>query len=356
MANRVTLDDIARKTNVSKAVVSRALRDKYGVNPETRSRILIAAVELGYDFKNLGKSILTKSQKSDPICIVIKRADYMKDDFYGRIVHGIENILHEKQEKFCLSILEDEPNQEVAVNLREICAKGVIVVGLVSYQNVASILASGLPVVLVDTLHTEMRVDRISANNFMGGFEAAEHLIKHGHKDLAFVGDIHFSTNFNDRYRGFCRALERYQELGLKDISVTGQHNNPDLLIDLDGLYRLIAGSVQPIGIVCANDNIAFEAYRIAEELGRSIPQDISVVGFCNIEKCSWVSPKLTSIEIPKLELGKQAVWMMIERIARKDNPFQWRQLDTTLEERDSVADLFAKTEEVTVKKEFKLC
>ncbi|MBQ8732532.1 MAG: LacI family DNA-binding transcriptional regulator [Oscillospiraceae bacterium] len=341
MGNRITLDDIARKVNVSKAVVSRALRDKYGVNPETRSRILIAAVELGYDFKNIGRSAATKTpHKGDRICVVVSRTDYMKDDFYGRIIYGIENVLHENQEEFYLSILENEADQEVAVNLRKIRAKGVIVVGLVNYQNIAAILSSGVPVVLVDTLYTDMRVDRISANNFMGGLEAAEHLIQCGHRQLAFVGDIHFSTNFNDRYRGFCKALEDHRELGITDISVTGAYTDPILLIDLEGLYRLIAGTVEPVGIVCANDNIAFEIYRIAEEMGRSIPQDISVIGFCNTEKCGWASPKLTSVEIPKLELGKQAVWMMMDRIARKDTPAQLRQLDTTLEKRDSVADI----------------
>lgn len=338
---RVTLDDIAVKAKCSKAVVSRALRDKYGVKPETRSRIQVIALEMGYDFKNIYKrGKQSNKNKVDHICVVITRTDYMNDDFYGKIIYGIENSLSNLHIEFYLSILENINQQELVMNLQRIKAKGAIIIGLISYRSVAAILSSGMPVVLVDTLHTGLKVDRLSANNYMGAHEATEYLIENGHRNLAFIGNASFSSNFSDRYRGFKESIRRHSDLLIRDFSIIEGQDKSDVLMNLSHVQQMLLEAPKPLAVLCANDRIAFQLYELADQLHLAIPDDVSLIGFDDVEKGEWVTPKLTSVHIPKFELGQEAVRMLMQRIEQKSSVTQVLQLDTTLTKRASVKNV----------------
>ena len=343
MKGRVTMADIAEKLGLSKGVVSRALRDQYGVNPNTKNRIVSTALEMGYNFKSLHSRRDTAPVPMDRICVIINRSDYLNDPFYGEILAGVENALSERRYEFYLSVLENISVEQLADTLAHTKARGIIMIGLFLFSNIAETMSHELPVVLVDACLIHLYVDRVFCNNFMAGYEATRHLIDAGHRRLAFIGDVAFSGVMEERYRGYRHTLATYPAPGAneyEDLSVLDRHGDewpPALMTNEAALARMLETAPKPIGLVCANDGVALEVYRAAAKLGLNIPQDVSVVGIDNVGQDRLLQPPLTSIDVRKFELGRQAVYLLLDRLQHPEMPTQYRQMDGEIVRRESV-------------------
>lgn len=334
MAKKVTMDEIAKELSLSKSLVSRAINDKYGVNDETRSRIKLAALKLGYNFA--AKAKVTPG-KAESITLVIERHDLTDVGFWVRIVNGIEKSLNTQGISVFLSILESGDDEFVPLSIKQMKTDGVIFLGQIPLQIVLSIASSGLPVILVDSDYPNLKFDYVTANNYVGCHEAAEYLIQEGHRKIGFIGSVKYSYSFSERFRGFADCV---REAGCSDpalFSVTDAHDSLDIPFSTRKLRALAKSGPLPTAFVCGNDITALYAYEILQEAGIRIPDEVSVIGFDNIQRCEWAAPTLTSVDIPKEQIGSMIVDILLRRVKEPDRASEQVLVGTMIVKRNSV-------------------
>lgn len=337
---KVTAQDIAEKIGCSPSTVSRALNDKPGISEEVRTEIRIKAMEMGYDLKAVRCFTNSKSLSSVKlISIIVTRDNFLDESFFRKIIREIEQMLYRKGIGVNFSIIEKEDDMVLSM-LKRLQPDGAIVFGLVSKKSLTDAVFGDYPVVLVDTPNMHLKVDRITINNYLGCYEAAAYLFEEGHRKIAFLGDIAFSDGLKERYEG-CRdlAVSRGGEWIDCDGIVTMEMSGV-VSIDSVKLSRLLEGEMAPTAVICGNDRIALELYKVMRSLGKKIPDDLSVIGFDNIDKTKWCEPPLTTINVPKIELGQEAVRLLLDRITCSDKATSLLRLDTELVVRDSVKKL----------------
>lgn len=332
----VTMQDIADRLQVSKALVSLAIADKYGVSEEMRSKIILTAIEMGYQFSN------NRQRKNGLLfTIIVNDMAMITELFWSKIVKGIEKTMN--TQNFVINILmwkKDVNNKDIIENILNAKPNGVIIINECTNEMLRILEQINLPVVLIDIKHhISMIYDHVYANNYAGGYEAAKHLIEHGHKTIGFVGYKSYSHSFKERYHGFMDYLEIYPENDYEFIKITDAppEDNPIETFNQAQLIHIMSENNRPTALFCANDPVAFEVYKIVTQLNLRIPEDVSVIGFDNVETCRQMSPPLTSINIPKEEMGKEAVNMLIRRIENPNSVIRHMQLSTEIIDRSSI-------------------
>jgi LacI family transcriptional regulator len=328
MAKKVTMQQIADSLGVSKFVVSKALSGKGGVSEATKEKVIQAASDLGYFAQKNG---YVKSLKFDPptqptngskqsVLVLMPNIRFQTKDslYWGKILDGISARL--EQAGLGIILISEQNTDSFLHILNPNGILGMIGVGEITTTLLLEIHRLGLPLVLVDHEEPLIPADSIFINNYDCSARLTKHLIALGHHRLGFVGNKRYSRSFYDRWLGFRAALEE-QELssGLEDES----------LLSLEGvelfheqikrwiLNRNKAKSMAT-ALVCANDRIAIEAMEVLSELGISVPDEVSVTGFDNIEVSALVKPALTTVHVPKELMGARAVEKLLERIGSK--------------------------------------
>jgi len=334
---KITIQDIAKRLGYCASTVSRALNDKPGVSEAVKAEIRVLALEMGYDLKQIYRKAKKRDAQNWSISVVVTRDNFIDEFFFKTIICAIENTLFQKGIITNFTIIEHK-NHDVLSILKKLKPDGVLIFGLVDKEKIAEVIFSGVPTVLVDTPIIQLKTDRITINNYKGCFDAASYLVQAGHTRVSFLGDVDFSDNVRLRYEGCRDGLKKaggtlVQAGGIVSMSMCGS-----VYIDEEKLKTLLSSENRPTAVICANDRIAFELYGILKTFGLSVPEDLSIIGFDNVEKCEKVSPPLTSIRVPRSELGQEAVRMLLERLENPGKITSLLQLDVELVERGSVS------------------
>ncbi len=329
MSKRVTIDDIAEAMQISKTQVSRALRDVYGVSEETRSQIIVKAYEMGYDMSNIRR----KKKQGRRVGVVIPRSDLADEFFYLRLVYNLEKIFNEQHIDFKLCIMEDGADEKtVLAAIREHNVSMLLTVGMVPDDVISALSSTGYPLAAVDARGEGLRVNRLCFNNYAGTYQLTRYILSNGHTNVVFAGDPDFSDNFAERHRGYVTCMK---EGGLPPIIISFSRSGTCSSAELD---RLLAGKIPPTAFVCANDRIAFSLYEELAQRGLSIPEDISVVGFDNVDRCEWSDPPLTSVDFNPRIIADAAAKLLMECVKDPDATTRCVTLDANIIIRQSVA------------------
>ncbi|AWB45458.1 LacI family transcriptional regulator [Paenibacillus sp. CAA11] len=351
MAKKVTMQQIADYLGVSKFVVSKALSGKGGVNETTKERVIEAASQLGYfaqknayvkNIKPTAPASLSDRSKQSVIVLMPNIRFQTKDSLYwGKILEGISQTL--EAEGLGMVIISEQRMDNFANVLNPSGILGMIGVGEISTSLLLEVHRIGLPMVLVDHEDALIPTDTVFANNVDSITRLTKHLIGLGHERLHFMGDFRFSRSFRDRWIGFRSALEEnsLETPALDDpmLSLFG--------IDRGEYWEEIKSwfakrkkmDKLPTAIVCANDSIGLTVCSALQSLDISVPQEISVTGFDNIEDAYRGTPPLTTIHVPKEMLGKRAVEKLLNRIANPHDPLEKVLISADIVYRDSVAE-----------------
>lgn len=339
MAKKTSMDDIAKKLGISKNTVSLALRGMPGISGQTRKLILDTARESGYEYKKGMKLPGSRECDTRNICLILSRSLRNTIGFYSYIQFGIEAEAKKNNINTILYYFdENDENFETPLCIKEGMISGIITLGHISEKTLNAIIEYQLPLVVIDEYFDNMKLDYILTDNLSSGYIATEYLIQCGHRDIGYMGDIHWASSFYDRYLGYLRAMEVYgltinpphsllnknmQHLVDKDVQLVVQH-----LKTLPGL---------PTAFFCCNDPEAFALYKAFEVMGIKIPEDVSIIGFDDIDSARNVSPELTTLHIEKELMGKKAVQRLVEKMEDTASLPQKILLSTTLVERKSV-------------------
>jgi len=345
-----TIRTVAEHVDLSPATVSLALRGDQSIPFDTRQRVLKAAEELNYDYK-------PRSQQGDRtvtrIAFVAKDyGDYPMtlNPFYGQTLHGVE--LRCRVEKVDLSFVTLPQGFRESSPLPPALSQNLDGILLASpYPNWALDRLrreTGARIVLVDHSLPGQPYDSVMADDFGGGFQATQYLLEHGHTEIVAVtgktpqpGPI---PDFELRYWGYCA--------GCREVGVTPRPAAvlPSAANDFDNEHRgqalrawlepFLEEPSPPTAFFALGDVFAIGILSALRDLGYSVPEDVSVIGFDDTDISSVTNPPLTTVHVYKRMMGKMAVDRLLERVEGDDRPATRLRVGTDLVVRESVGQV----------------
>jgi LacI family transcriptional regulator, galactose operon repressor len=306
-----TIGDVARRAGVSTATVSRVLAGIGGARPETRDRVLDAARELGYRPSGVARSLKLRTTRTLGLIITD-----IENPFFPQLVRAVEDVAREHGFALLLCNAADDPDREASYLdlLVDRRVDGIVIaVSGLGARHGEWLAEPPLPVVLVNTAAPGLPHPSITSDNLDGGRQGAAHLLDLGHRRIGVLtaGPRHAAAP--DRVAGVRRAFE---ERGLDPGSIAVVVDEPGVEGGEAALYRLLEEAPDTTGVVAYNDLMAIGAMRTIRATGRTVPHDISVVGFDDVAIAGYTDPPLTTVAQDIGDLGRWAVERLVARIA----------------------------------------
>jgi LacI family transcriptional regulator/LacI family repressor for deo operon, udp, cdd, tsx, nupC, and nupG len=316
---KISIEDIARKAGVSHTTVSRALRDSTLISPKVREEIKQLAREMGYVPNSIARSLQT--QRTNTIGVVVTS---IADPFFSEVVEGIEQIARTSGLSVLLSTSHRDVDLEIAAidNFHRRRVDGILVAdSRISKHDTKQLGQIAVPTVFIhsQTEDPPEIFNSVSVDDCLGAKLAVEHLVSLGHTAIGYLGVGDRSRSNQQRLEGYQKVLS---EAGLPQkadwVAISDEYNvrTSDVVTGQQMLSKLVAAGVT--GIFCYNDMVAVGALLACQELGISVPQDLSIVGFDGIALGSYVTPPLTTVRQPMLEIGRSAMQMLLDLLQEK--------------------------------------
>lgn len=322
---KINQKDIADNLNLSVATVSKALRGDYSdVNNETRARVINMASQLGYTGHGSRTQQILLEGEEKKVCtvgvlILRKLHEWQHTSYFAGMSQkcaalNVSLILHYVSEDNCHLIL-DKDHQPPA--LRDGGMSGLILVNRWPEEVVAK-LNSKIPCVSIQHSYQQSRMDIIGADEAQGIELLVEHLYANGHRNIGFFGNCGQVDIARKRLGAYLCALSKLGlEMNLSNIIDVSAEHLEDKEIILSGQIESAIRRMQ-LGVrawVCASDWVGYLLSRGLIDRGVAIPKDVSIVGFDNSEDNTLGCPKLTSITVPSLRIGAEALRRLINRV-----------------------------------------
>ena len=308
-----TIKDISLKAGVSHSTVSRALNNTGRMSEETRLNILKLADKMNYVPNYSARSLVT--DKSYNIGVFSIKEKVISSTFY-EVLEGIQDVvgLH-----FNLVFKKLESEDELNEILKYKKYGGIIFVSIINndIKYINRISKEKVPFVVINRKMENDKFFDVVAEDFLGAFKATEHLIKLGHKDIAYVEGPPENIVTTERKNGYLSALEKY-DIPLKNQFIMRSNGLPEG--GFTAACNLLNLDKQPTAVFAYSDPVAVGIMKAVWKEGYTIPGDIAVVGFDNMVSSQYLVPSLTSIDKPRADMGRNAAKMLLQ-ILNHENP-----------------------------------
>lgn len=331
MAN---MKDIARSAGVSLGTVSNVLSGSVPVTDHLRKRVMQAVESLGYQPSQLARGL--RRVKTNIIGMIIPD---ITNPFFPAVVRGAEDVAFSNGYRLILCNSDNNHAKEIAHlnELRTYLPAGLIVIPS-SFSEMGAQAAAyrkaGTGVVCIDRLPKNWQGDAVTADNESGAYKATQHLIQLGHQRIAVItGPMHL-TNAQDRLKGFIRAM---REAGLP-LAIEAKQ---ETTFDKPGGYnktKLLLGLIpRPTAIFACNDLIALGSLLAIRDAGLHCPNEISLIGFDDLDFAELTNPSLSSVSQSGYQLGSSAAQILLDRLRGETGPPRHVVIETSLRIRESV-------------------
>jgi LacI family transcriptional regulator len=309
-----TIREVAKSAGVSYATVSHVINNTRFVSQDTRQRVLSAMAELDYRPNALARSL--RQGISNTLGLVLPDS---ANPFFAEISRSIEDEAFKKGYSVFLCNTELDPQRELfyADVLSKRQVDGVIFIAAGDQtDSLDFLLRERMPVVMIDRDLPKVEVDAVLIDNQLGGFLATRHLVEMGHKHIACIAGPSSITPGGERITGYRRALEEAGLVYDAELVIRGDYHPQSGMEITQNLLRM---SPRPTAIFALNDLMALGALRAAAEAGYSVPGDLAVAGYDDLELARFTNPPLTTVAQPKKEVGVQALNLLVNRISGKN-------------------------------------
>ena len=327
-----TMKDIARLAQVSTSTVSHVINGSRFVSDEIREKVMRIVVELNYTPSYIARSLKVKTTKTIGLLVTATN-----NPFFSEVMAGVEQYCQKNQYNLIIATTGGDAKR-LHQNLQTLIHKqvdGVLLMCGDSRFQADMELTVSLPLVVMDWWFTELNADKILENSERGGYLATKSMVDVGHQKIGIItGNLRKSVAKN-RLLGYKKALSEANIV-----------LNPDWIVEshfdfeggIVGAQKLLALSDRPTAIFCCSDTIAIGAYQAIQNQGLCIPQDISIMGYDDIELARYLFPSLSTISQPKAELGKLAVETLLQRIQEPNENYRTLVLEPTCILRESIS------------------
>jgi LacI family transcriptional regulator len=307
-----TIKILAKELNLSVATVSKALRDSHEISIETKQKVLALAKSLNYVANPYASSL--RKRRSNTIAVVLPE---VADSFFSQAINGIESVAQDKGYHVLIYLTHESFARETAI-LKEFQSgrvDGILisVSGETSQSNhIKEVMASGIPVVFFDRVCEDVETARVITDDFECGYKAASHLVKQGCKRIAFLSVSPNLSISNNRMEGYKKALADHNlKKGQPEVIFCGN--------DIDENYSIIKNVLKkdkrPDGIIACVEKFTASIYLACNDLNLSIPHDIKVISFTNLQTAFILNPPLTTVTQPAFEMGKTAAAVLFKTL-----------------------------------------
>jgi len=310
MSERVTLVDVAQHAGVSRATVSLVLRDSPLIAPATKARVRRSLEAVGYLYNRGAATMRASGTKT--VGLLVNQID---NPFFAELTDGISVALDAAGYIAFLSIVQDsvERQQRAILRLREHRVDGVILCPAVGTQaeQIAQLARLGVPVVQTMRLVPGSLSDFAGPDNEPGTALLAEHLIGLGHRDFAYSGAVAHHSGNRERVAGVVGALRRH---GLPPLNIL--HTEGTRVGGMEAAAQIVAMKRPPTALMCGNDISALGAMLGLQQNGMVIGRDIAVTGIGDVPEAAVCQPGLTTLATSPRIVGREAVRLLLRRIA----------------------------------------
>lgn len=328
MKSKSTLTQIANRAGVSIATVSRILNDTGRVSPSTRQKVLHAIRELEYD---------SALKRPTPVyrTILVLVPDFV-NPFYANIIDGIQQTAHNNDfEIFLMPTKDSYPSPNYLVNMiKKEGFSGVLWLSSTPPTEILTVMEHHCPTVMCCEYPEDQTCSYVSIDDVTAAFRAVNYLVSTGCKKIGFVNCSLKYKYARHRREGYMQALEG-----------AGLEYNPEWYVSIPSIDYTLAYSAilqalnadpVPDAFFTCSDVYAAATINAAQSLGIRVPEDLSVIGFDNIETSRMTHPPITTIGQPGFQMGQQACSILVEKILNPELPDRHILLNTELIIRES--------------------
>ena len=313
--SKVTLKELAKELNVSVSTVCRAFADSYEIGDETKKRVFDLAKQMGYVPNPYAGSL--RNRKTKTIAIIVPE---LTNNFFIQAISGAELVAQEKDYHILVYVTNENFAKEVSItkHLQNGRVDGVIMSlsgNTKRYDHLSELIHTGVPIVFFDRICHEIETAKITTDDFTSGFNATEHLIKNGCRDIAYLSLSENLSIDNKRKQGYFEALNKY-DLPIK----------PDRMIKCNGdessnykkIKQLFTTSKKPDGVFASVEKLALSTYYVCNDLTIKIPNEVKIISFSNLQTAPLLNPPLTTITQQAYEMGKKAGTILFKHLDGK--------------------------------------
>jgi LacI family transcriptional regulator len=336
MSGRVNMHHIAKRAGVSLGTVSHVINQSAVVREPLRQRVLDAIRALGYQPSQLARGL--RRDYTNMIGMIIPD---ITNPFFPALVRAAEDVAYRHLYRLVLCNSDNDPHKETSYleELKSYLPAGLLLIPAVDSRLREQPVRNGrsIPTVCIDREPGGWKGDTVRADNEAGAYTATLHLIDHGHRRIGTIAGPPHLTSAMERLRGFRRALK---EASLRLPAHCVVHGQFDRASGFEAALALLRPRSRPTAIFAGNDLMAMGALMAVRELGLRCPEDVSIVGFDNLDIADLLHPPLTSVQQPVYRLGSTAAELLIQRIGGLAGAPRKLMLETELVRRASVARL----------------
>ncbi|MBN2008021.1 LacI family DNA-binding transcriptional regulator [candidate division KSB1 bacterium] len=314
----ITIDDVAKVANVSKATVSAVINNRPGISDKTRMKVMKVIKKLNYRPNQVARSLSIKETKT--IGLLIKE---INNPFFGKVMKGVFDTCSMQDYTVLLGSSELSPEKQTGCieTLTSQRVDGLIISPLqgadVDFGFLVDLLRTNYPFVMLDRIHN-YTTNLVDINNQESAYNAVKYLLELGHTRIAYFAGPPYSAHDNDRLVGYQNALVEHGVPVRKNYTVpVGSYIENGYEAGIEFFSSI---PELPTAVLCFNDLSAIGLINALLELNLRVPDDVSVIGFDDIEFCSSVKIPLTTVRIPAFDIGKTATDLLIEQIANRNN------------------------------------
>ena len=316
---KVTTSAIAAKLGLARSTVSMALRDHPAINEKTRSRVRRAADKLGYMPNDIAQAMVTGKTR-----VIGFLVDHPDREHISRMLNGVLQAADEQG--FYVKIIRSYgPNAITDLVKRCVSQRlaGAICLNF-SEPSLEQLQHSfdryGIPMAMLASSFEHPWANRVISDDAMGVRQVIDHLVGLGHRHIAHICGVAYSGSMALRRKGFEQAMTDHG-LGPPDQLPLLIHHTKDM-DEVEAATRdmLADASNRPTAIFCATDSMAMVVTRTARSMGLRLPEDLSIVGFANLDIAKLADPPLTTIAQPFNEMGQTIIKQLMPMIEKLDS------------------------------------
>lgn len=336
MTRNPTMKDVARTARVSTATVSRVLKKEDSVSPKTRERVLKAVAEVNYSPNIIARNL--RRQETRSVFLLVRD---MRNPFYLDVFRGVEAEARDRGYNVFMGNTKDsiEREREYFQMLRARSADGMILMtGKLPPDICEDIGRRYPPIVVASEYFPDLDLPTVRIDNVAAAADAVRHLIALGHRRIAHITGPIPEVLSVDRHQGYLQALDEAGITVDPRLTARGDFTIDSGHLACRSLYNLKS---PPTAVFCSNDEMAMGAINELRSLKRSVPEQVSVVGFDDIVFAEAFYPSLTTIHQPRQDMGKTAMSLLGDLLAGRPISSDPIMMPTELRVRESTGPAF---------------
>ncbi len=336
MKKKITLKHIAKELDVSISTVSKSLKNSSEISEDTREKV--QAFAKLYNFKPNNIALSLKNRKTKTIAVIIPEIVH---HFFATVISGIESIANENGYNVIVCLSNESFDKEV-INM-EMLAGGSIDGFIMSlskgtqskgdFHHIQEVINQGMPVVMFDRITNDIFCDKVIIDDKTAAQDAVNYLIFKGEKKIGLITTVDYVSVGKYRTDGYVQAL-RQNNLIVKDELILKIEDIDNCAVEIENYIR--ENDID--GVFAVNELFAVTAIKAARKLGKSVPEDLSVIGFTDGIISNYSTPSITTVSQDGIIMGQKAAKLLIDRLENdEDDEFYTTEIvETHLVERES--------------------